>query len=124
MVLAAILLDYRQWVYAYQLLSLPDPYPAKQIISISLKKGDRYAQPEELPIHTLLWMQNSRPILYGQWWASQLTLDHFIDPAEGVEPVEKSTFDKFKANISIKCKIEALKKARKDKPGCALDRQI
>lgn len=85
---------------------------------VSLRKGDRDLQPEELPENTLLWTQNSRPTLYGQWLAWQLTIDHSIDPAEGVEPVEKIVFDElFKADISIKCKKEALEEARKDKPG-------
>lgn len=52
---------------------------------MSLRKGDRGFQPEGLPENTLLWTQNSRPTLYGQWLAWQITDDQSIDPAEGVD---------------------------------------
>ena len=85
---ASIVLDSRQRLYAYRLLSLPDEHPTKKILPISLKVGDGTLQPEELPQNNLMWTQNTRPTLYGQWLAWQITVDHSIDPADGVEPVE------------------------------------
>ena len=46
---ASTLLDYRQRLYAYQLLSLLDEHPAKQILPISLRIEDGSFQPGELP---------------------------------------------------------------------------
>ncbi len=62
---ASILLDYRQRVYAHRLVSLPDLHPVKEILPISLRKGDVGFQPGELPENTLMWTQNSWPTLYG-----------------------------------------------------------
>lgn len=88
---ASIFLDYRQRVYAHRLLGLPGLHPAKEIlpITISIRDGDRWFQPGELPENTLMWTQNSRSTLYGQWLAWKITIDHSIDPVEGVERVEK-----------------------------------
>lgn len=46
---AHILLDPRQRMYAYRLLSLPEDHPAKDILPVSLRKGDRDTQQPELP---------------------------------------------------------------------------
>lgn len=74
--------------------------------------------PEELPENTLMWTQDSRPKLYGQWLAWQITVDYSIGPAEGVEPVEKiASHSLFKADVITKCKKEALEEARKDRTG-------
>ena len=86
---ASVLLDYRQRIYTCRLLRLPEMHPAKEILPISLGKGDQDFQPGELPENSLLWTQNSRPTLYGQWLAWQITLNHAIDPADGVEPTPK-----------------------------------
>lgn len=51
---APILLDHRQKVYAHRLLGLPDLHPAKEILPISLRKGDGGFQPGELPENTLM----------------------------------------------------------------------
>lgn len=118
---APILLDHRQRVYAHRLLGLPDLHPAKEILPISLRKGDGGFQPGELPENTLMWTRNSRATLYGQWLTWQITIDYSIDPAEGVEPVEKIASNSlFKADVIIKCKKEALEEARKDRTGLVL----
>ena len=118
---ASILLDYRQRIYTCRLLRLPEIHPAKNILPISLRNGDQGFQLGELPENTLLWTENSRPTLYGQWLAWQLTIDHSIDPAEGVEPVENMMSDKlFKADVIIQCKKKALEEARKNQPGLVL----
>ena len=51
--------------------------------------------------------------LYGQWLAWQITLDQSIDPADGVEPVQKMISDELKADIIVKSKKKALEEARK-----------
>lgn len=45
LILAQILLDYRQRKYAYQLLTLPDKNPTKSVLPITLRLGDGNAQP-------------------------------------------------------------------------------
>ncbi len=35
-----------------------------------------------------MWTENARPTLYGQWLAWQVTIEHSVEPADGVEPVE------------------------------------
>ncbi len=112
---ASTLLDYRQRIYTCRLLRLPDRHPAKEILPISLRKGDQDFQPGELPENTLLWTQNLRPTLYGQWLAWQITVDHSIDPADGVEPVKKMRSGKsFKADVIVRCKKRALEEARRN----------
>lgn len=112
---ASILLDYRQRVYTCRLLKLSEMHLAKNILPISLRNGDQGFQPGELLDNTLLWTENLRPILYGQWLAWQLTIDHSIDLAKGVEPVKKMMSDKlFKANIIIHHKKKALEEPRKN----------
>lgn len=74
----ALVLDYCQRVYTHWLHSLSNLHPAKEILPISLREGDRGFQPGELPENTLMWTRNARPTLYGQWLAWQITIDHFI----------------------------------------------
>lgn len=51
----------------------------------------------------------------------QITVDHSIDPADGVEPVKKLRFDKlFKADVIVGCKKMVLEEARKNQPGLVL----
>ncbi len=69
-----MLLNHRQRQYACLLLSLPDQHPAKDILPISLRKGDGGFQPGELPENNLMWTENARPALYGQWLAWQITI--------------------------------------------------
>lgn len=117
---ASVLLDYRQRIYTCRLLRLPEMHPAKEILPISLRKSDQDFQPGELPESSLLWTQNSRPTLYGQWLAWQITLDYAIDPADGVEPTPKVTSDKFRTDVIIRCKEKAFEEERKIQPGLVL----
>ena len=48
---ASILLDYRQKIYTHRLLSLTDLHPTKEILPISLRKGDGSLQPGETRKH-------------------------------------------------------------------------
>ena len=118
---AQILLDHRQRMYAYRLLTLPDQHPTKMILPISLRNGDRDSQLGEQPANTLLWTENARPILYGQRLAWQIALDHAIDAAEGVEPVElPETVVEFEGQVVIESPKKALEKAKGDCRGLAL----
>lgn len=91
-------------MYAHWLLRLPESHPAKEILPISLRKGDGNFQPDELPENYLLWTQNAQPKLYGQWQAWQIAINQAIDPAEGVEPVDTMKSNGVKANVIIKSK--------------------
>ena len=95
-------------------------HPAKNILPISLRKGDQDVQPGEIPENSLMWTQNSRPTLYGQWLAGQITFYHAIDPADGVEPAQKAIFSKFNADVIVRCKKKALEEARKTQVGLVL----
>ena len=78
----------------------------------------RAFQPRKLPENTLRWTQDERPTTFGQWLAWQITIDHCIDPAEGVEPVkDPDSCSLVKLNVIIKGKEKAMEEARKGKPG-------
>lgn len=64
-----------------------------------------------------MWTQNSRPTLYGQWLAWQLTIDHSIGLAKAEK--KKSNY-LLMVNITNKCTKEALEEARKVRPDRAL----
>lgn len=84
---AKMMLDYCQQKYALQLLTLPDDYLAKNILSITLKVGDENAQPEDLPEDDGIWASHQKIRNYGQHLARQVSVQFCIDPADGVEPV-------------------------------------
>lgn len=111
---AKMLLDYRQKAYAYQLLTLPDYYPTKQVLPISLRKGDESSQPGKQPKDTLMWVENAKPWLFGHCLGHQIASNYSIDPEDGVEPVEslRPTGD-FSRNIVIEEKNKVLEKAKK-----------
>ena len=123
---ASIILDNRQRLYAYRLLSLPDEHPTKKILPISLRVGDGTFQPEELPENNLICTQNARPTLYGQWLAWQITIDHSIGPVDGVEQVEViKPSTKFQGEIIIECKKTSIKRSHKEpRRSCYMDGQI
>ena len=78
-------------------------------------------QPEELPDNTLMWTQNARPTLYGQWLAWQITIEHSIDPADGVEPVEViKSGTCFEGKVIVKGKKEALHEATRYRAGLVM----
>ena len=81
---ASILLDHRQRLYTYRLLCLPDQHPAKEILPVSLRLGDASFQPGELPDNALTWTENTRPTLYRQWLAWQLTTEHSCKKQDGM----------------------------------------
>ena len=113
---ASTLLNYRQRSYAYRLLSLPDEHPAQEILPVSLRIGDENFQPGELSYETLMWTENTRPKLYGQWLAWQLITEHSIDPANRVEPVPITSPDFcFKGKVIIENREQVLHEATKNR---------
>lgn len=88
------LLNHCQRQYAYRLLSLPDQYPVKNILPISLRKVDAKYQP-------VMWTENTRPTLYRYWLAWQISIEHAIDPVDRVEPVKNMEVDRFIGKIVI-----------------------
>ena len=60
-----------------------------------------------------MWTENARSTLYGQWLAWQITIEHSVDPVDGVEPVESIEPDRFKGNIFIQAKKDAIEEAKK-----------
>ena len=112
-------------MYAYRLFILLDQHFAKTILLFSLRNGDRGSQPGEQPTNTLLWTKNARPALYGQWLAWQITLDHAISPAEGVELGELVEYiAKFERQVVIEAPKDALEKAKRDCKGLVMWVQI
>ncbi len=114
------LLNHHQRQYAYRLLSLPDQHLTKNILPVSLRNGDGDFQPGELPVNDLMWTENTRPTLYGQWLAWQITIEHSIDAADGVGPVVTMEPDKFKGRIIIQAKKHAIGEAEKYWPGLVM----
>ena len=86
---AQVLLNNRQRMYTYRLLSLPEDHPVKNILPISFRKGDGDTQPGDQPEDTLLWAEEGKANTYGQWLARQIFLTKCVDPTYGVEPVER-----------------------------------
>lgn len=120
LVSASRLLNHHQRQYVYQLLSLLDQHLAKNILLISLRKGEGDFQPGELPESHLMWMEKTRPILYWQWLVWQITIEHLIDPTDGVEPIETMKQDKFQGTIVIQSKKNIIKEARKYRPSLVM----
>ena len=86
-----------------------------------MREGDGSSQPGEQPENTLMWVENARPTLLGHLLARQLALDHSIDPADGVEPVENSgTTAPFPGDVIIEGKEKAIGQAKKYQVGTVL----
>lgn len=88
---AQILLDHRQRMYTYRLLTLPDDHITKKILPISFRKGDADTiSADEQPEDTLIWAGNERPTTLSQWLARQIATKQAVDSAFGLEPIERS----------------------------------
>ncbi len=71
---AHIMLDFRQRIYAYRLLSLPESIPTKDILPITLRRGDGNAQPEDQPELDSIWASDQHITTYGQQLARQVSV--------------------------------------------------
>lgn len=79
---AHVLLGFRQRKYVHRILSLPDLMPTKEILPITLRTGDGYAQPNEQSEKDAIWAGNERITTYGQRLAQQILVKGCIDLAE------------------------------------------
>lgn len=71
---AQILLNHRQKMYTYRLLTLPSDHLTKKILPISFQNGDADTiGAEEQPEDTLTWIGSERPNSLGQWLACQVS---------------------------------------------------
>lgn len=69
---AQVILNHRQRMYTYRLLSLPDDHLTKKFHPISFRNGHGdTTQANEQPRDTLTWAGNERPTSLGQWLARQ-----------------------------------------------------
>lgn len=88
---AQILLNHRQKMYTYRLFTLSNDYFTKKILPISFRNGDANTiGAEKQPEDTLIWASRKRPSSFSQWLASQVSGTQVVDPAYGVELIEKS----------------------------------
>ena len=120
---AQILLDYRQKMYAYRLLTLPDDHHTKKILPISFRNGDADTiRAENQPEDTLTWAGSERPTSLGQWFARQVSVTQAVDPAYGVESIERSwrLNTELPLQAVLQPKREALQEAKKDRDGMVL----
>lgn len=77
----------RPKTYAYRPLTLPDGYPRKDALPITLRTADGSAQLGKQPEDDRIWSYKQRVKNYGQQLAQLVSIDFSIDPAYGVEPV-------------------------------------
>lgn len=86
-----ILLDHRQRMYTYRLLTPPDEHLVKNILPISFRKGDASTtSADDQPEDTLIWAGNEKPTSLSQWLARQLSITQAVDSVYGVELIERS----------------------------------
>lgn len=104
---AHILLDFRQRKYAHRILSLPDSIPTKDILPITLRKGDGTAQPGDLFESDSIWLTAQRIKTYGQQLVEQVSVGFSIDLAEGVEPISAMLAQVFPGKILMEEKTRA-----------------
>ena len=118
---AHILLDSWQQAYTYRIISLPDSIPTKDILPITLRTGDRNAQPRDLPEYDSIWTTNQQIRTYGQHLARQVSVPFSIDPAKGVEPILAGIpAQYFPGKIFMEEKYKAIEKAKKDEANLSL----
>ena len=117
---AKALLNARQGGYEGRLLSLSDGHPTKEILPISLRRGDGAAQPGEQPIDDIDWAEGRGQNTLSHYLARQLAAQGAIDPAEGVEPIVKTRPEPYPGVIVISLTEQALEEAREPRLGLVL----
>lgn len=69
---------------------------------------------KQLVENNLIQTQNARSTLYRQWVAWQMSINHFIDSADSIEPVETIRHSiNFLGNIIKNDKIQVSREVRK-----------
>lgn len=97
---------------------MPDHHPTKDILPVSLRKGDESSQPEEQPEDILMWVENTKLKLFGHLLAQQIADNYSIDSADGVEPVQSfGPAICFTGSIIIEEKKKALQEAKRYRAG-------
>lgn len=99
-------------MYAYQLFSLPDSIPTKEILPITLQIGDGNAQPEDQPELDFIQASNQRITTYGQQPARQVSVRFSIDLAKGTKPIWTISCFVFLGELIIEDKNKAILEAK------------
>lgn len=110
-------------MYAYRLLRLPNDHVTKQILPYSFRNGDaENVQADDEPEDSLIWAGIERPNSLGQWLARQVSITQAVDPAYGVEPIEKTwRLDiELPLEVVIQPKKSAIQEAKKTQCGIVL----
>lgn len=109
-----IMLNYCQRKYAYHLFLLPDRHLTKDVPPISLKMGDRSAQPGELPENDKIWSFNQKIRTYNQRLTRQISVSFSIDLAKAIESLIHLKPAEFVGEIIIQDPKIAIKEAQED----------
>ena len=110
---AHVLLDFQQRTYAHRILSLPNSILIKDIFPITLREGDGYTRPEDLPEGDSIWSTIQRIRTYGQHLARQISVGFCINPAEEVEPILAIPPQVFPEKVFIEDRNRAIQMAKK-----------
>lgn len=104
-------MNFREKTYAYQLLTLLDHYLTKNILLVSLRKGDESSKPGKQPNDKLTWTKKIKPREFGHLLAQMVSSNNVIDSEDEVDSVDGMRFtNKFSRTIIIKKKRELFKK--------------
>lgn len=106
--------------YAYLQLSFSDQQLIKDILPISLRKGDGAFQQGELPENNLIQPENTKRTLYWQYLAWKITIEYLINLADGVKLVKSMKSDRLKRKIVISAKNNAIVEAKKYQLGLVM----
>ena len=107
-----IMSNFRQRISAYRLLSLPESIQTKDILPITLRKGDGNAQPEDQSELDSIWASNQHITTYSQQLARQVSVRFSIYPAEGIKPIRTVPSSVFPGELVIADKTKALLEAK------------
>ncbi len=84
MIPAKIILDQRQKDHVFRLLCLLDTHPAKDILPLSIRDGDRQNRLDDDFVDKI-WATNKKSRTFGQRLSRQVSVRFSIGPSEGVE---------------------------------------
>jgi hypothetical protein len=119
---ANVLLDARKASYVARLLTQPETHPTAQLLPVTLRHGDAYAQPAEQPLEDREWAQrgNKAPKRIGQRLAKHLAQRLTKDPSGGIERTTQYAPMEFPGTIRVLDTEKALIEAADWRPGTTL----
>ena len=117
---AEVTLDNRQRKYAARLLALPQGHQVQKVLPVTLREGDRHAQPGEQPVNDREWAQPEAAKTLGQHLAQKLATLLEVDLSEGFERTVETHSEDFSGKIVIQGAEEALRRAQKAGQGLVL----